>query len=257
MILSRRVALNGVQLDEIHERIVIRSIDQGVANESLNATERMGGYGQRLTRQHYNTLDVTVTYAIDVQKTEMALRRQIMDLVNTWALGKGWLTVNWMEERQFYVDKVIIPNGGDPWNWTDEFTITFRAYNVPSWQDVNESSVKSGTSSSSRVWLTANGNMKTPLNVSFRNMSGMTINTFSVSTGGKTISLSSLGLGGSDTLIISHGTDGLLRMTIGNTSVYAKYTGADDLMLNPGSNAVDFTAARAGVLTASCVGRWI
>ena len=49
MILSRRVALGGVQLDEIHEAIVIRSIDPGVPNETINAVERMGGAGQRIT----------------------------------------------------------------------------------------------------------------------------------------------------------------------------------------------------------------
>ena len=257
MILSKRVALGGVQLDEIHEAIVIRRIDQGTPTESLEAVERMGGYGQRMTGQHYNLLDVTVSYAIDVPKGEMALRRQIMDAVNSWALAKGWLTVNWMEDRQMYVDHVIIPNGGDPWNWTEDYTITFRAYNIPFWQDVSASQVKSGTAAKGRIWLTANGNMNTPLDVSFRNMSGMTINTISISTNGKSISLTNLGLSGSGTLDISHGTDGLLQMKIGSTCVYEKYTGADDLLLTPGNNAIDYTAARAGILTASCIGRWI
>lgn len=257
MILSKRVALDGVQLDEIHEAVVVRGIDQGTANESLAAVARMGGYGQRMTSQHYNTLDVTVRYAIDVPKRQMALRKEIMDAVNSWALKKGWLTVNWMEGRRVFVDHVTIPNGGDPWDWTDDYAITFRAYNVPFWQDDTASQAKSGTTAKGRVWLTANGNMKTPLDISFKNMSGMTINNFSVSTGGKSISLTNLGLSGSGTLDITHGTDGLLRMKIGNTSVYEKYTGADDLLLEPGNNSIDFTAARAGVVTASCIGRWI
>lgn len=257
MILSRRAALNGVQLDEIHEAIVIRGIDQGTAKESLAAVSRMGGWGQRMTNQHFDMLDVTVSYAIDVPKTDLALRREIVDAVNRWALGKGWLTVNWMDERQMFVDHVIIPNAGDLWNWTDEYTITFRAYGIPFWQDVNESKVRSGTAARGRVTLTAGGNVNTPLDVSFQNMSGMTINTFTVSTGGRSISLTSLGLGGSQTLNISHGTDGLLKMMIGSTSVYEKYSGADDLILVPGNNRIDFSAARAGILTASCVGRWI
>lgn len=257
MILSRRVALDGVQLDEIHDAIVIRGVDQGTANESLAAVARMGGWGQRLTSQHYNTLDVTVRYAIDVPKRNMALRKEIMDAVNSWALKKGWLTVNWMDGRQMYVDHVVIPNGGDPWNWTDDYSITFRAYSIPFWQDVDESKVRSGTTSRGRVTLTAGGNVNTPLDVSFQNMSGMTINTFTVTTGSRSISLTSLGLGGSQTLKISHGTDGLLKMMIGSTSVYEKYSGADDLILVPGNNRIDFSAARAGILTASCVGRWI
>lgn len=257
MILSKRVALGGVQLDEIHEAIVIRGIEQGVANESIYTVQRMGGWGQRMTGQHFETLDVTVSYAIDIPKTEMALRREIMDAVNSWALGKGWLTVNWMENRQMFVDHVVIPNAGDLWNWTNEYTITFRAYSVPFWQDVTAASAKSGTTAKGTVMLKAGGNMNTPLDMTFQNMSGMTINSFTASVNGRSISLTNLGLGGNATLEISHGTDGLLKMKIGSTSVYERYSGADDLILVPGNNRISFSAARAGILTASCTGRWI
>ena len=256
MILSRRAALGGVQLDEIHERIVIRRIDPGVPYEVTDAVDRMGGVGQRVTGQHWQTLEVNITYAIDVPKREMALRRQIFDAVNTWALRKGWLTTNEMPNRRFYVDKVVIPGSGDLWNWTAEFTITFRAYNVPFWQDELPGQVASGTVSSGRIWVPVSGNMRSVIDVTFRNMSGMTINNFWVQAGGNRITLSSLGLGGSSILQISHGTDGLLRITAGGANVYSKYTGADDLYVNPGSVAVDFAADRAGILTASCYGRW-
>ena len=95
------------------------------------------------------------------------------------------------------------------------------------------------------------------LDVSFRNMSGMTINNFWVQANGNRITLSNLGLGGSDTLAISHGTDGMLRITAGGSSVYNRYTGADDLYVNPGSVAVDFAADRAGILTVQNYGRWV
>jgi hypothetical protein len=98
--------------------------------------------------------------------------------------------------------------------------------------------------------------MKSVMDISFRNRSGMAINNFQVSAGGHTIRLSSLGLGGSSTLKISHGTDGLLRITADGVSVYSKYRGSDDLYVEPGNVAVDFGADRAGVLTAQCYGRW-
>ena len=63
MILSRRVALGGVQLDEIHERIVIRSVDTSVPHEDVQAVNRMGGWGQRMTGNHWETLEVTVNAA--------------------------------------------------------------------------------------------------------------------------------------------------------------------------------------------------
>lgn len=257
MILSKRVALGGVQLDELHDAIVIRSIDPGVTKESVSAVTRMGGFGQRMTGQHWDTLEVSVSYAIDIPKREMVLRRQIFDAVNAWALKKGWLTVNWLENRRFYVDKVVLPGSGDMWAWTDEFTITFRAYNVPFWQDALPAQVSSGTAASGSVTVQVGGNVQSVLDVTFQNRSGMTINSFWVQANGNRITLSSLGLGGSSALTINHGTDGLLRIKIGSTSVYQKYTGADDLFVNPGNVSVSFSADRAGTLTVQSYGRWV
>ena len=257
MILSKRVALGGVQLDELHERIVIRSIDPGVPHEEVQTVDRMGGYGQRVTGHHWQTLEVSVNYAIDIEKRLMAERRAVFDAVNAWAMKKGWLTVNWLPGRRFWVDKVVVPASGDLWDWTNEFTIVFRAYNVPFWQDELPTQAISGTAASGRLWIQASGNVGSVLDVSFRNMSGMTINNFWVQANGNRITLSSLGLGGNSTLAISHGTDGLLRITADGASVYSKYTGADDLYVNPGAVAVDFSADRAGILTVQNYGRWV
>ena len=99
--------------------------------------------------------------------------------------------------------------------------------------------------------------MPTVLDATFRNRSGMTINNLWIQANGNRITLSSLGLGGSSSLTVSHGTDGLLKIKIGETSVYQKYAGADDLIVNPGSVAVDYGADRAGTLTVQSYGRWI
>jgi hypothetical protein len=257
MILSRRVALGGVQLDEIHEAIVIRSIDPGVPNETINAVERMGGAGQRITGQHWNTLDVQVTYAIDVPKDQLELRRQIFEAVNAWALRKGWLTVNYMTNRRVYVDKAVLPGSKDLWEWTSDYTITFRAYNVPFWQDELPGQAVSGIAQSGTVAIAVGGNTESVLDATFANKSGMTIQNFRITANGNTIQLTGISLGGNASLAISHGTDGLLRIMKGNTSIYSKYTGADDLYVNPGNTAVTYAADRAGVLTVQNYGRYI
>ena len=59
MILARRAALNGEQLDEIHDAIVIRRIDPGVTKETVQAVSRMGA-GQRMTGEHWDTLEAAV-----------------------------------------------------------------------------------------------------------------------------------------------------------------------------------------------------
>ena len=256
MILSRRVALGGVQLDQQDASIVIRSIDTGVPHESLDAVNRMGGAGQRLTSQHWETLDVSVRVAIDVPKKNLSKRREVFEKIVAWALRKGWLTVSYLTGRKMYVDKVILPGSGDMWNWEDDFTITFRAYGVPFWQgDTPTTETLTGITTSSAS-ITVPGQAQTVLDVSFKNTSGSSMDTLSVSAGGNTISLSGLGLASGSTVEISHGTDGLLRIMKGSTSVYDKYTGSDDLYVNPGACTVSITAGKTGNATISVTGRY-
>ena len=257
MILSRRVALGGRQLDEIDNRIVIRSVDPGVPHETISASDRMGGAGQRVTSQHWQTLDVNVSYAIDVQKNDMETRKAIFDAVNAWALRKGWLTVNYIPTRRMYVDKVIVPGSGDLWRWTDDYTITFRAYNVPFWQDIDPATATNGNITNGSTPITIPGHVATPLDVAFGNISGMNIPNFSVSAGGKTLTLNGVNIGAGQTLSISHRLDGLLQAYVGSRNVYSLITGSDDLVVNPGDISVTVSATRAGSLRLTAYGRYL
>ena len=257
MILNRRAALGNAQLDELDERIVIRSIDPGVPKENIQAVSRMGGFGQRVTGQHWETLDASVNWAINEPKRELSERRRLFDLVNAWALRRGWLTMTGMDGRRMFVDKVILPGSGDLWNWTAEFTTTFRAYNVPFWQDETPATVTNGNITSGRMTIGVPGMVETVLDAEMKNISGMTIPNISISTGGRTITLNGVNLAGNATLTISHGTDGILRITAGGTSVFNKKTGAGDLIVKPGDNAVDISASRAVRVTLSATGRYV
>lgn len=257
MILSRRVALGGVQLDELHESIVIRSIDPGVPTETIQAANRMGGSGQRITGQHWEKLEVSVTFAIDITKRDMALRRQVFDTVIQWALTKGWLTLSWMPGRRMYVDKVIVPGSGDMWAWTDEYTIGFRAYNVPFWQNETATSITGSAATTGALTLLVEGTAESVLDANFVNTSGVVINSFSITAGSNSLALSGIGLTGGATLRIHHGTDGLLRIDAGGANAYSKYTGSDDLYVSPGPVLVRYTASAPGVLTVQNFGRWV
>ena len=214
MILSRRVALNGVQLDGIHSAVVIRGVDTGVPKESISAVNRMGGAGQRVTTQHWETLDVSVDFAINVPAGQMALRRQIWEDVMAWAIPGGWLTVDHLPDRRMWADKVILPGSGDLWDWTDSFRLTFRAYSVPFWQDVFPSKILQTSYSGGTLSLPIPGAFRTVLDIEFKNTSGSTLNTFSVAVGGYTIGLSGLSCANNSTLKITHGTDGLLKILV-------------------------------------------
>ena len=259
MILSKRAALNGQQLDELHERIVIRSIDAGVPHEEVEAENIMNIFGQRIASQHWESLEVAVTYAIDVPKREMALRRQIFEAVNRWAGQKGWLTVNWMTDRRMWVDKVVYPSAGDMWNWTNEYTIVFRAYGLPFWQAITPSQINIPATAGGTWTIDVQGNVPSPVDVDFRNVSGMNIPYFSIRVGYSLLVFNNLGLGGGETLQITHGTSGLLSAKIGSRSVYDKLDpqSTDRLIADPGIMVVQMNATRAGNLNVRNYGGYV
>ena len=253
MILTRRVALNGTQLDQIDQSIVIRSIDPGTPKETVQSVSKMGGFGQRITGRHWETIDVSVTYAIDIPKKRIADRRDVFDAVNAWAQAGGWLTVNYMAGRRLYADSVTVPSSEDLWNWTEEFTIIFRAYAVPFWQSDTQTTSTSST-------ITVPGTAPTVCDAEIENDSGSTIDTMSVQVGRSAMSFSDLGLADGETLVISHAANGTLSIRIRNGNTYRsamdKRTGgsADDLYVNPGSNLITVSD---GAHTVSCYGRWL
>ena len=156
-----------------------------------------------------------------------------------------------------YVDKIVLPGPGDLWERTHEYTITFRAYNVPFWQQITPNSAKVNNITNGNVTLDVGGTAPSVLDIAFRNISGKVIQNFAATAGGNTITLNDVNIGVNETLEITHGTDGLLRMTCGNRNVYSLYRGADDLTVNPGSVTVKVTATRAGELTITNTGRFL
>lgn len=262
-----RVALGGVQLDELDPAIVIRSIDPGTPQESVSTVNTAGIAGSRVTGARRTALDVSVTYAIGIPKKDLKERRRVFDLVQEWAHKKGWLTVSWMTGRRVWVDRVVYPSSGSLWEWTSEFTLTFRSLNTPFWRDSKATSVAGKTKASDTLALAVPGTERTVIGAEFENRSGKTINGFTLavksgSTVQSKITLAGMGLQAGETLVIDHpNSTGVLRIRRKNgstyTSVYDKYTGSDDTWADPGAVTVEYTADRAGVLTVTVNGRYV
>lgn len=241
MRLARRIALNDSQLDEVNQSIVIRRIETGTPRRTVKAVNRMGRFGQRILTRHTETLECVVSFAIDRPKRDQAGRRSVLDAVNTWAVGGGWVTCTERPDRRMWADEVILPEPGDLWDWTGEYTITFRAYSVPYWQRITPiTQTEQNVSGRRTIVMPIGGNMPTVVNANITNNGSDTVNSFSIKAGGNTISLSEIGLEAQETLEISHRTDGLMQIKKGNTSLYDKRSAqsADDLVVEPGQNEI-------------------
>lgn len=259
MILSRRVKLNGQHLDELHSAIVIRGVDPGTTKENITAVDLMGGFGQRVTGSHFQTLEAKVRYAIDIPKERIAERRAVFDAVNAWAVGGGWLYMNEIPGRRAYIDKVVLPSAMDLRDWTEEFEITFRAHAVPFWQDDTPTQATKNGASTGTLQLQVNGNADTVYNIKWKNVSGASINNLRIwESGGSNMNLTNFPpIGGSATIEFTHTNQGILTVKSGDTDLYSYLVGDDDTFIKPGLHTIRFTCARAGNITLSAYGRYL
>lgn len=261
MQLAHRAALNGVQLDEIDPRIIIKGIEGGAGKETVSSVSMGFTDGTRITGRHRDTLDVNVRFSMNIRRNVMEERSAVLEAIKAWAARGGWLTINYKPNRALWVDEVVTPGEGDLWMRLNEFTITFRAHAIPFWQEENINTVTfgGGAASGSRG-ITLEGSAKTQIDAEIANTSGMTINSLTVRIGGDTMSFSGLGLGGNEALVIDH-VNGLLRIRIRSGSSWRSAmkarSGANDFRQAPGACSCAYSADRAVRMTVSWRSRFL
>ena len=268
MICARRVALNGAQLDQADSSIVIRGVETADGKENISAVAFGGRSGQRITGKRRDTLDVVVRFAINIKKANLAGRAAALEAVNEWAARAkdgAVLTVNYKTNRQLYVILAQAPGEGNMFQYDREFSITFRAYGVPYWQETEATataSIEAGTSGDADI--TVAGSADTVADVVLTNESESTVDTCAVSVDGNLMSFTGLGLAAGESLVIDHAEDGTLRIRILETdesyrSAMASRdpSSADDLFCRTGTRSAGFEAAAACSMTVECKGRYL
>lgn len=263
MILHRRVALDGVQLDQVDNRIIIQGIEPAAGKDQLTTISLAGGAGSRVTSEHRDSLDIAVRFTINEKSYRPQARAEVFEKVMKWAANGGWLTVNYKPDRRIRVIAAQLPAEGDL-HKRSEFVITFRAYGVPYWQEANPQIIGLyGGSNEFNFYV--NGNQRAVMEASFQNTSGGTINTLTISTGESSISFTGLGLADGETFELDHTDDGkrsVLRCRIGSRSVLDKRTAgsSDDLYMEPGFQTVSYSSSATGMSAATmqlkCAGRF-
>ena len=262
MQLKRRVSLNSVQLDEIDNRILITGVDEAAGKETISAVSVNGRPGQRITNMHRDTLDVTVKFAMMIRNDDMAGRSELLEKVNAWANRVGYLRLNYRPGRRLQVLLAQAPGEGDLFNWSNEFTIVFRAYRVPYWEDEDLTTAVSGTAKSGSFPIDVPGNTETVAGFKVENMSGQPIATVNLKIGESEMTFTQDSMIPANSyLLIDHPGDsyGLfyIRARVGSSSKLRYRTGANDFYVSPGANTVTFSASRAVRVTADVRGRYL
>lgn len=264
MVLKRRAALNGVELDGIPQ-VLIQGVEPAAGRETINTATVWGGAGSRVTGEHRDSLDVTVKFSLLMKKDRYMERSAVFEQVMAWASGGGCLTLSQKPGRKLQVFAAQLPSEGDPLEWTNRYTITFRACGVPYWQDTVPATASTTAGTAGAV--TVGGNTRTVADVTFTNTGSGTIDTVDITVGTSTFQLRSLGLAAGEALVIDHLDDGrrcVLRIRIRSTggvwrTALDKRTpaSADDLWVKPGIVGFGANQASAGTMAVAVYGRYV
>jgi hypothetical protein len=268
MILKRRISLAGIQLDSLDNRIIITGIDEAAGKDTIQAVSTAGGFGQRITNMRRDTLDVTVKFALAIKRTKVSMmteRNELLEEIAGWAAknANGVLRVNYRPGRcLMHTVLVQAPGHGDSFNWTNEYTMVFRAYTVPYWVDDANTSVKSKSGAASgSLTLTMPGTADSVAEASIANVSGKAISSLSLTIAGKKMTFSGTNFfPAGSTLTIDHVWTNKIyyfRARVGGTSVLANRSGADDFVVSPGNVSISWTADRAVSVTVNARGRYL
>lgn len=263
MILARRIALNGVQLDRVDDRILISGIDEAANRNQQNTVDRMYD-GQRLTVNRRQSLDVNVSFRIRIPRAQMGARDAVLDAVIAWAQGGGTLRI--MSKADKVLRNVIcaqLPARGDLYKFDTEYKIVFRALTVPYWQSLEATTASKSRTRDGSMTLIAAGTAPSVLDFTAENVGSGTCNTMTIGTGSSNrMIFSSLGLEPGEVLTGDH-SNGLLRLRITGTngktrSAMAKRTAAssDEIRIKPGANEISVTAGAACTFAVSSIGRY-
>lgn len=250
MILKRRVALNGAQLDQVDSRIAISAVEPGDGKESISAADRAGRFGQRVTSAHRSSMDIVVRFRIlehGKSVTGMTNRSQVIEAVNAWAASGGVLTTNYKPGRQLNVRLVQAIGEGSLWDYSKEFALTFRAYEIPYWEDIVPTvTTIGGESQTAGGTIVVGGSGPAQIEAALTNNSNATVNSVTL-TAGKEMAFSNLGLAAGETLAVGH-VNGLLVIRIYNGSTHrsamSKRTAgsANDFLVLPGTQYIGYIA---------------
>ena len=220
-----RVALNGQNLDVIAEEIMI--LDVGYQQTAIVAQEHVlaGRNGTIVSGRRVERNNVTVTVEIHTQDVER--RQEICAMMQVWAMGGGWLTVNSRPNQRLLVRCDRPPVIGSDLKWTGKITIGFVATEKPFWEDITERAVHVGNGEAGRMYVKGSTEA-VKVSASVVNNSGKTMNRMSVQAGETSVAFENLSRESGKTLEIGEDEAGYLYIRAGGVSKLNKRTAESD-----------------------------
>ena len=236
--------------------IIIREVHEDAPTLEILNGERPGRAGQLVLGRKRQSLKVTLECLITEIHNLQTRAQKAQDLAQ-WANGSV-LTLTNHNNQQLNGHLTAVPTLGEVRDYNSPLRVEFTADQIPYWEDrtATTETVQALTTSSGS--LTVPGTAPTPVIVTVK-PTGSTMTDFTLTLGGKTITMTGMSVSSSQTLYFDRNTRDDLQIRRVSVSYMSKRTpeSDDDLVVDPGTVAYEYTANTPVNVTFSFRGRWL
>lgn len=245
--------INNRDLRSLDQRILIRSIDEEAPEVDTQYADILGGVGQRVQYQRRKNRRIVIQFSVR-ELYDLAERARVIDKINGWA-QEGYLQVSYRPQKRIYVHRVTPAASDNIRDYTSVYTVEFAASVCPYWEDVLTGSW-TGTGTSGTGTLTTGGNTQTPVTAVI--VPSGALNTLTLTANGQSMSFTGLGVPSGKTMTVEYDTRGILQIMADGISRISSRTpqSVDELMVNPGTVELGFSANVSCSVTMMARGRW-
>lgn len=246
-------------LQDIDDAIAVLDIQEAGATINTQAVQLVGLDGSRIIRRQRASLQVNILLA--VREQNIPRRQAIIQRINRWARGGGYLEVSDRPGQRLRVTLDTPLTVSSALRWTQTLTLSFMAYERPYWESIQETAARFDAAASVH-----NGSLRLPGDAPYAlaeaeltSAQGGT-GDVTVAVGDTSITLENVSLAAGDVIRIGYDDSAVLRITRGEESLLAHRTArsSDDLLAVPGrSNDVRILAPVDVQATISARGCWL
>lgn len=231
--------LDGVALSGVNPDILILDIEHAPVNVRTETFTTAKRNGSRIHRRYFERASVTIRFAI--RKYGIDDRRAVCSDVVKWAKNGGVLNTNDRNGQRLRCICDTFPVVQSAMRWTDPFTITFTAYALPFWEEVEQSVLHlSGTSGGGQLFVP--GNVDGAM-IEATVTANAALTSLNLSANGKTMQLSGLSVASGGVIQLTYDDEMIQSIKADGVSILNKRSGPDDLLAVGGEmNSFAFTA---------------
>lgn len=247
--------LNNIALSEVNPDIYVSDIEYEptLSDENTYAIgKRDGQYSGR--EKFVESNRIIIYFEARAYKTEN--RQRIVQDVISWASKGGWLQCSDRVGQRIYVKPSKFPAVSSVMRWLDNLSVEFTAYDYPFWESTYPTTVTLENGATGVLFLPGVWRSFAELSV----LAASSVTDVNIKVGNTKLILSGLTMESGDTLKLSYTDENhIMEIKQGQTSVLNKRTANsdDDLIAEPGNNALEFTANDSAFCTISIRGVWL